>query len=62
MIKGSEKVSKEVLVPLGEKRIFLNYILRRKYNWIEHILRINWLIYDVIEREMIEVKGAERRS
>jgi hypothetical protein len=41
-IKWSEKVTNEkVLERIGEKRTFLNYILRRKVNWIGHILRRN---------------------
>ena len=42
-IKWSEKVTKEVLERIGEKKTLLNNILSRKANWIGHILRINWL-------------------
>ena len=37
-IKRSEKTSNEVLGRIGEKRTLLNNILRRKANWIGHIL------------------------
>ena len=49
-IKWLEKVSNEqVLDRIGEKRTLLNNILRRKANWIGHILRRNCLLHDVIE-------------
>ena len=49
-IKGSEKVTNEqVLDRIGEKRTLLNNILRRKVNWIGHILRRNYLLNDAIE-------------
>ena len=39
-IKWSEEVTNEqVLDRIGEKRTLLNNILRRKVNWIGHILR-----------------------
>ena len=38
-IKWPEKVTNEVLENKGEKRPILNNILRRKANWIGHILR-----------------------
>ena len=45
-IKWPEKVTNEqVLGRIGEKRIFLNNILRRKANWIGHILRRNYLLH-----------------
>ena len=54
-IKWSETVTNEqVLERIGEKRILLNNILRRKVNWICRILR-----RDAIERRMTEVKGME---
>ena len=56
-IKWSEKVNNEqVLERIGEKRTLLNNILRRKANWIGHILRRNCLLHDAIEGEMAEVK------
>ena len=60
-IKWSEKVTNEqVLNRIGEKRTLLNNILRRKANWICHILRINCLLHDAIEGQMTEVKGVRR--
>ena len=61
-IKLSQKVTNEqVLERLGEKRALLNNILRRKANWIGHILRRNFLFHYAIEGEIMEVNG-ERRS
>ena len=45
---------------IGENRTLLNNILRRKANWIGHILRRNCL-HDTIEGQMTEVKGVGRR-
>ena len=61
-IKRSEKVTNEqVLDRIGEKRTLLNNILRRKTNWIGHILRRDCLLHDAIEVHMTEVKGVGRR-
>ena len=61
-IKWSEKVTnKQVLDREGEKRTLLNNILRRKANWIGHILRRNCLLHDAIEGQMTKVKGVGRR-
>ena len=63
MITWSEKVTNgQVLERMGEKRAFLNNILRRKANWIGHILRRNSLLYDAIEGQMTEMKGVGRRT
>ena len=51
----------QVLDLIGEKRTLLNNILRRKPNWIGHILRRNCLLHDAIEGQMMEVKGVGRR-
>jgi hypothetical protein len=49
-IKWTEKVTNEhVFDRIGEKRTLLNNILRRKVNWIGHILRRNCLLHDAIE-------------
>ena len=37
-------------------------ILRRKANYIGHILRKNCLLHDTIEEQMTEVKGVGRRK
>jgi hypothetical protein len=56
-IKLSEKVTNEqVLEYIGENRTLLNNILRRKANWIGHILRSNCLLYGAIEGEMTGMK------
>ena len=61
-IRWSEKVTNEqVLDRIGEKRTLLNNIVRRKANWIGHILRRNCLLHDAIEGQMKEVKGIGRR-
>ena len=61
-IKCSEKVTNEqVLDRIGEKRTLLKNILRRKANWIDHIMRRNCLLHDAIEGQMTEVKGVGRR-
>ena len=61
-IKWSEKVTNEqVLDCTGENRILLNNILRRKANWIGHILRRNCLLHDEIKGKMMEVKRVGRR-
>ena len=61
-IKWSEKVTNEqVLERIEEKRALLNNILRRKANWIGHILRRNYLLHDAIEEQMMEVKRVGRR-
>ena len=46
---------------IEEKRTLLNNILRRKANWIGHILRRNSLLPDAIEGQMTEVKEVRRR-
>ena len=56
--KWSEKVTNEqVLDRIGEKRTLLNNILRRKANWIGHILRRNCLLHNGIQGQMKELKG-----
>ena len=42
-------------------KTFLNNILRRKANWIGHILRRNCLLLDAIKGQMTEVKELGRR-
>ena len=61
-IKWPEKVTNEqVLQRIWEKMKLLNDILRRKPNWIGHILKRNCLLHDVIEGKMTAVKGEGRR-
>ena len=60
-IKLSEEITNEqVLERIGEKRTLLNNIIRRKANWIDHILRRNCFLHDVIEGQITEVKGVGR--
>ena len=62
---GEEKMireSEQVLKRTGEKRTLLNNILRRKANWIGHILRRNCLLHDVIKGQMTEVKRVGKRK
>ena len=62
-IKWSEKVTNEqALQHIEEKRTVLYNILRRKGNWIGHILRRNCLLHDANEGQMTEVKGVGRRT
>ena len=62
-IKLAKKLSnEEVLERIGEKRIFLNNILRRKVNWVFHVLRRNCLPHDATEEHITEVKGARKRK
>jgi hypothetical protein len=61
-IKWPEKVTNaQVLGRIGEKRTLLNNILRKKPNWIGHIVTRNNLLHDAIEGQMLEVKGVGRR-
>ena len=46
---------------IREKRALLNNILRRKVDWIGHIVRRNCLLHYAIEGQMMEVKGVRRR-
>ena len=60
-VKWSEKVTNgQVLERIGEKKTLLNNILRRKANWVGHILRRNCLLHDAIEGRMAELKGVGR--
>ena len=61
-IKLSENVNNEkVLERIGKKRTLLNNIVRRKANWIGHILRRNCLFHDAMEGQMTKVKGVARK-
>ena len=55
-IKWSDKVANKVLEHIGEKRTLLNSILRRKANYIGHIVTIDCLIHDAIGGQMTEMK------
>ena len=55
------KTQEDVLELLGEKRTLLNNILRRNVNWIGHILRINCILHDTIER-ITEMKESREKK
>ena len=59
--KFNAAFQEQVLESTGEKGTLVNYNLRRKVNWIDHILRRNCLLHDAIEGQMTEVKGVGRR-
>ena len=64
-IKWSDKLTNEKFLqrrPIGENRTLINNILRKKVNWIGHILRRNSLNHDAIEGQMAESKGVGSRS
>ena len=61
-IKWSEKITNEqILERIGEKGTLLNNILRRKVNWIGHIVRRNCLLHDAVEGQTMEEEGVGRR-
>ena len=61
-IKWPEKLTNELVIErIGEKRTFLPNTLRRKVNWIGHILRTNRLFHTIIETDNGS-KGAGRRT
>ena len=41
--------NEEVLLRVNEQRNILHEIIKQKANWIDHILRRNWLLKQVIE-------------
>ena len=53
-IKWSQKITNEQVLEPIEGMILLNTILRRKVNWIGHILRSNFLLHDAIEGQITE--------
>ena len=64
-ISWTEQVrNEEVLLTVKEQRNILHEIIKRKANWIGHILRRNCLLKRVIERKIkggIEVTGRRGR-
>ena len=62
VLEENGKQSEEVPKHIGEKRKLLNNILRRKANWLGHILRSYCLLYGAIEKQMTEVKGVGRTT
>ena len=59
-IKWTGKVRNDLLERMGDKRTFLNNMLRRRPSWVGHILRRIFFLHDVIEGQMTEVKGVGR--
>ena len=63
-ISCTDHVRNEVLLLVKEQRNILHEILRRKANWVGHILRRNCLLHRVIEGKIkvgIEVTGKRGR-
>ena len=58
---GGNKIVGESNKLMGKKRTLLKNILRRKSNWIGHVLMKNCFLHDAIEGKMTEVKGVGRR-
>ena len=57
--------NEEVLLRVNEQRNILHEIIKRKANWIGHILRGNCLLKQVIEgkiKEQIEVTRRRRKK
>ena len=57
--KWSEKINNEVLERIGEKRTFLNNIVRRKAKCVGHIPRGNILLHDATKGQVTGVKVLE---
>ena len=61
-VKWTDMVTnEEVLNRVNVKRSILDTVLRRKANWIGHILRKNCLLHDVIEGKLDGTPGVGRR-
>jgi len=63
-ISCTDHVRNEVLLLVKEQRNILHEIIRRKANWVGHILRRNCLLQRVIEGKIkvgIEVTGKRGR-
>ena len=61
-IKWTERITNEtVLQRVGEKRELITTIIKRKKNWIGHVLRGGGLVRDVIEGRMEGKKPRGRR-
>jgi len=55
------RTNEEILNMIGEKRSMVETIVKRKKNWIGHIIRGDGLLKDVIEGRM-EGKPVRRRK
>jgi len=62
-IKFPEKLTNEqVLERIYGKMTLLNNTLRRKANWIGHILKINCLLHNSIEGQMTGMNGVKNKE
>ena len=60
-ISWTEKITnEEVLRRVGESRTMMMTIVRRKKNWIGHIIRGEGLLREVIEGNMVGKRGPGR--
>ena len=63
MISWTDHVrNEEVLLRVNEQRNILHEIIKRKANWIGHILRRNWLLKQIIEGKIKGQIEATRRQ
>ena len=61
-ISWTEKITnEEVLRRVGEERTMLATIVRRKKNWIGHVMRGDGLMKEVMEGKMEGKRGPGRR-
>ena len=51
----------EVLERVGERRLLMNTIIKRKKNWIGHVLRGEGLMKEVMEGRLVGKRGRGRR-
>ena len=55
-----KKMNEEVLTAVGEERCIVQAILKRKNNWIGHVMRGDSLLKTVIEGRMLGKKPRGR--
>ena len=55
-----KKTNEEVLAAVGEERCFVQAIVKRKKNWIGHVVRGNSLLKLVLEGRMVGKKPRAR--
>ena len=61
-ISWTEKITnEEILRKVGEKRSMVETIVRRKKNWIGHIMRGDGLMKEVMERKMEDKRERGRK-
>ena len=60
-ISWTEKITnEEVLRRVGESRTMMMTIVRRKKNWIGHVIRGEGLLREVIDGKMVGKRGPRR--